>query len=242
MQADAEGQILMHTKDEFSVEYAGVRKVLEVEPAGRPIKVSDTVEKLVQVRHGRRTELAKAGSVLVASIQGRKKSFQINGQAVDAEGAKALGVVADLSEGGATDDDIIGTKTRKRPGDTWAMNGALAFRDFAKRSNVEVRNVAGRATLESVARDESGEILNIKWQVTGDAKPIELPALVTSFHGPFKATFSGRYPVDVLLSCPEESMDMSFLFEGSGQTRNGAPIRVTGEMQRSVAYKMTQIK
>ena len=242
MQADADGQIVMHTKDEFSVEYAGVRKVLEVEPAGRPTKVSDTIEKLILIRRGNRIELAKPGSVLIASIQGKKKTFQIDGRPVDAEMAKTLEVVVEISQGGATDDDIFGTKGRKRPGDTWDMNGALAARDLAKRSNVDVRNLSGKVALESVTQDETGEILNIKWQIAGDAKPLEMPALVTSFHGPFKATLVAKYPVDVSLSCPEGSLDMSFLFEGSGQTRAGAPIRVTGEVQRSLTYKLFVLK
>ena len=97
MQADANGQVLMHTRDDFSVEYAGVRKVLEVEPAGRPTKVSDNIEKLVLIRRGTRAELAKRGSVLVASIQGKKKTFQIDGQTVDPESAKALELVVDIS-------------------------------------------------------------------------------------------------------------------------------------------------
>ncbi|HWY41336.1 MAG TPA: hypothetical protein VNX27_11130 [Chthoniobacterales bacterium] len=242
MQADADGQVLMHTRDDFSVEYAGVRKVLEVEPAGRPTKVSDNIEKLLLIRSGRRTELAKPGAVIVASIQGKKKIFQVDGQAVDAESAKALELVVDISQGGPTDDDIFGTKSRKRPGETWDMNGVLAVRDLARRSNVDARNLSGKVAFESVTQDENGEILNIKCQVAGDAKPVELPALVTSFHGPFKATLFAKYPVDVSLSCPEGLLDMSFLFEGSGQTRTGAPIHVTGEMLRSVTYKLLVLK
>ena len=242
MQADADGQILMHTRDEFSVEYAGLRKVLEVEATGRPTKVSDNVEKLVLIRRGTRTELAKPGAVLVASIQGKKKTFQIDGQAVDPESAKALELVVDISQGGPTDDDIFGTKSRKRPGDTWDLNGVLAVRDLAKRSNVEIRNLSGKVALESVAQDKNGEILNIKCDVAGDAKPIELPALVTSFHGPFKATLKAKYPVDVSLSCPEGSLEMSILLEGSGLTRAGAPVHVNGEILRSVSYKLSVLK
>ena len=242
MQADADGQILMHSRDDFSVEYAGVRKVLEVEPAGRPTKVSDSIEKLVLIRRGARAELAKRGSVLVASIQGKKKTFQIDGQAVDTESAKALDLVVDVSQGGPTDDDIFGTKSRKRPGDTWDMNGVLAARDLARRDNVEAGNLSGKTTFESVQQYGNGEVLNVKWQVAGDARPVDLPALVTSLHGPFKATLMAKYPVDVSLSCPEGSLEMSFLLEGSGLTRAGAPVHVNGEILRSVSYKLSVLK
>lgn len=242
MQADADGQVLMHTRDEFSVEYAGVRKVLEVEAAGRPTKVSDNVEKFVLIRRGTRTELAKPGAVIVASFQGKRKTFRIDGQAVDAQSAKALELVVDISRGGPTDDDIFGTKSRKKSGDTWDMSGILAARDLAKRSDVDARNLSGKVTFESVSQDENAEMLSIKWQVAGDARPVELPESVTSLHGPFKATLSAKYPVDVSLSSPEGSLDMSFLCEGSGQTRNGVPIHVTGEMLRTVSFKLLVLK
>jgi hypothetical protein len=242
VQGVVDAQIVMHPKEDFAVEYAAARTVLEVEAAGRPIKVSDVIEKLSLIRRGNRTELAKPGSVLVASTEGKKKRFEIDGRLVDAQSAKALEVVVDISQGGATDDDIFGTKSRKKPGESWEMNRALAAQDLAKRTNVEARNLAGKVTLESVTHDPTGDILNLTWQVTGDARPLQLPAAITSLHGPFKATFSGKYPLDQSLGCHEGSLEMTFLVEGNGQARNGAQLSATGEMKRSITYKMMEIK
>ena len=240
MVIEADGQVQMHTKDEFSVEYFAAREVVAVERAGRPIRVSDVIEKLSLIRGANRMELAKPGSVLVASIEGKKKRFEIDGQPVGAESAKALEIVIDISRGGATDDDIFGTERRKKPGDSWDMNRAMAAYDLVVRSNVEARNLNGKVTLESVTQEKNGGILNITCHVTGDATLLELPPLVTSCHGPFKARFSGKYPVDVSLRCPETKSEMSVLFEGDGQARNGTPAHVTGVVQRSVGYRLLE--
>jgi hypothetical protein len=140
----SDAEVVQHTKDEFSVEYTVTRKVLEVERAGRPSKVQDTIQRLWVTRAGNRTELAPPGAILVATIEDKKKKFRIDDKTVSTETAKALKVVIDISTGGATDDDIFGTRTRKKVGDSWNMNTVAAAEDLQRRSDVELRNLSGK--------------------------------------------------------------------------------------------------
>lgn len=227
-------------KDEFSVEYAATRKVIEVEPAGRAIKVSDVIQQLIVIRGGNRTQLAKSGSVLVADRQGKSKRFEINGLSVDAQTFKALDLVVDLSKGGPTDDDVLGTKKRRKVGETWDINAAAA-QDLANSDHIELRNVVGKVKLESVTNEPSiGDVLRISAHFTADARPT-VPAGITSFRGPSEARFSVRVPVDTSLRRPEESMNVAIEFEGSGY-QNGSPIDLRGSLKRSITGMATPMK
>jgi hypothetical protein len=237
MLATSDANTVQHTKDEFAVEYAAIRKVLEVERAGRPTKVQDTIQRLLVTRGNNRMELAPAGAILVAAVEDKKKKFKIDDNMVTTQTAKALEIVINLSTGGATDDDIFGTRARKKVGDSWNMNAAAAVEEIRKRSDVELRNLSGKVKLESVSREASGDVLNITGSMNGDGR-LALPAIVLMFRGPFKASFSGKFPVDQALGRLEESMEMNLVFDASGSAPNGVPIRINGVFKRSATSKM----
>ncbi|MEY2484584.1 MAG: hypothetical protein QOH39_232 [Verrucomicrobiota bacterium] len=231
---------LQETKDDFEVEYAATRKVLEVDKAGRATKVSDIIEQLSVIRAGNHAELAQRGASLVAFVQGKKKIFEIDGQRVDDQTEKALKVVIDITTGGPSDDEVFGTRARKKLGESWNMNKILAVEDFAKRSNVELRNLAGEVRLESVTHESTGDVLKIVCHFKGDARPVSLTT-ITSSRGPFEATWSTRVPVEPSLARTEDSIALSLQFQGKGGAPDHTQTSVAGTLRKSVICKMTPL-
>ncbi|MEY2491678.1 MAG: hypothetical protein QOH24_629 [Verrucomicrobiota bacterium] len=229
---------LQETKDAFEVEYAATRKVLEVDEAGRSTKVADIIQQLSVIRAGNHTELAQHGASLVAFVQGTKKIFEIDGQRVDDQTEKALQVVIDVSTGGPSDDEVFGTRARKKIGESWSMNKPLAVEDVAKRFSIELRDLAGEVRLESVTHESTGDVLKIVCRFKGDARPL-LSTAITSSRGPFEATWSTKIPVDPSLARTEDSIALNFQFQGKG----GAPVQAsaTATVRMSVIAKMTPL-
>ncbi len=223
-------------KDAFEVEYAATRKVLEVEEAGRATKVSDVIEQLSVLRAGNRAELAQRGATLVAFVQGTKKIFEIDGRRVDDQTEKALKVVIDITTGGPSDDEIFGTKARKKVGESWSMNRSSAIEAYTRHQNIDVRDLAGEVTLESITHEPSGDVLKIVCHFKGDARLL-LSSAITSSSGPFEATWSTKIPVDPSLARTEDSIAMNLQFQGKG----GGPVEATATatIKMSVIAKMT---
>ena len=241
MQFLSGADVMKEMKNDFSVEYEATRKVLAVEPAaGRPTKVRDTVAKAVVIRGKNRSDIAAKGAVLTASLENKKNKVEIDGRTVNPETAKLLEVVINLSRGGATDDEIFGTKGRKKPGDTWNINAVAAADDLARSDNIEMKKLAGEVKLDSVTHEASGDVLNITGHMAGDGR-IPLPANITSIRGPFEVTFSGKFPTDLSVSRLQESIEMSIIIDASGIAPNGSPITVIGMLKRSMSSHTTPL-
>ena len=58
-----------------------------------------------------------------------KTLFEIEGAPASGKVSKALDLVVNITSGGPTDDDIFGTTERKKAGDSWPINKAVAITD-----------------------------------------------------------------------------------------------------------------
>lgn len=227
------------TKDDFTVEYIATRKILAVDEIGRATKISDVIERFSLVRDGRRTALAQPGAKLVAFVEGIKKNFEIDGQRVDEQTENALKVVIDITTGAASDDEVFGTNTRRKVGDSWAMNAPLAAQDMAKRANVEVQDISGEVSLASVTHESAGDALKFLCHFKGNARPSS-PDMISS-HGAFEATWSTVAPVDLSLPRTEDSVTMNFQFQAQVPGRDGGATSLAVTVRESLSAKTTPL-
>jgi hypothetical protein len=117
-------------KTEFTIEWESTGTVMEVDSSGRATKESHIIAKMNRIKGTAKEVLLTGGTKVVASVKGKEEVYEIDGKPASRELAEALGHVISLSDGGATDDDIFGTKERKKVGDSWSINEELALKDF----------------------------------------------------------------------------------------------------------------
>ncbi len=155
-------------------------------------KTSLIVEKFTMTTNGATADAEPKGTVIHSSVVDRKDVHEIDGKAVDRTVAQALDMVVSLSHGAPTDDEILGTKDRKKKGDSWDVNAGKARAAMESSADgAEISNITGKTTLADV----TGDSLEITAHLTGSVKP-PLPPSVTVDQGSMEVDFAGAFPID----------------------------------------------
>lgn len=224
-------RVVKTTEEGFTLEFVADATVLEVDGQGRATRKSFTVVSSKITREGETNALLPAGTVVVAAAQGSDVVFQVGDKPVERSIAKALSSVLSVYSGYPDDDELFGTRARKKPGESWGVNTDAAIA-MLKELGAEARkeDVRGSTTLERV----SDEHLFISARM--DAANV-LPPLPEGFKaegGGFRVEISGRFP-DVK---SDGSMDetQKFTFETTGRR---APSADTSELRFSIVSEST---
>jgi len=215
MTITAEKGLFGGQNEEFSVELECVVTVLEIDDKGRETKVSMAISKCVKIKGENKKDLVPKDAVVVASQKGRKEQvFTIGEEPLGAEAQEALGSVVSLSKGGATDDEILGTKDRKKVGDRWNINAAAAAKNLeTEMPGIQEKNITGTTTLEGVVKVGGIECLKIAAEMTIEIPPIEgevaaaMPEGLKVSKSTVEMRCVGVFPVDASMDRLEESID-----------------------------------
>lgn len=241
MSATANGQPFQSEKQDSTVEFDGVVEILKVEAKGRATKVSATVDRLVKKGTGGSSVIAPKGATIIASVNGLKQAYLINGSPAGAEATKALDLVFALSRGGPTDDEIFGTKEKKKVGESWNINAALAKKGLVETLRLPVKALSGKVTLKGIVNRAGGEALKISADMVIQAVP-PLPANLVMDKSTAEARLEGEFPVDFAHQLPDERMNMKFTFAAHGEKPDGGKVLMTIRLENTTQAKRTLLK
>ena len=234
------GKVVEEQSKNFSVDFESDDKALEVDKNGEPSKVSLTVDKFILKQGGAEKPLLAKGAVVSASAKDDKKVFEIAGQPVDAETAEALDLVVGLGRNRASDDEIFGTKERKKVGDRWAMNAELAakeLQDVMKGSTVKKEDVAGTVTLDKVVKVGTTDCLQISAEMT--VNNVTMPDMEVA-QMKVQAHFSGLFPIDLSKDIMEESGSLTMSITAKAKPDPDGPEMVIESVaEQSLNVKIT---
>jgi len=239
--AKADGKVAEEQSENFSVDFESDVKALEVDKNGEPSKVSLTVDKCILKQGGAEKPLLAKGAVVIASVKDDKAVFETAGQPVDAETAEALGLVVQLGKPRASDDEIFGTKERKKVGDHWAMNAELAakeLQDAMKGSTVKKEDVAGTVTLDKVVKVGTTDCLQISVEMTVNHATMPVPDMEVS-QRKIQTHFSGLFPIDLSKNTMEQSVSTTDSISLKDKPDPDGPERVIESIaERSLTTKI----
>jgi len=230
----SEQRTLKTEKEELKVELESVATILEVDAKGRSLKESHQIVKLLEGTN--QTPLLAAGTIVVASRSGKKAVFNIAGTSPPNAVINALVTVIDIASGGPTDDELFGTKERKKVGDSWPLDEALASREAKEKFaglGMSMESMKGMTTLQSVSHEGGTDVIHVASDVTA--------TMVSNSKGPFalvkgniKAYFSGAFPEDITKHVSKSGTKMTASFELSGQPAFAGPVvRISCNATRS---------
>ena len=229
------GQSMPPKTEVTKVQVSATGEVLAVTPSGRESKARFVIEKAVINAAGSWSMLLPPGTEIVAECIGTKTVFLVGGSPATTALATALDVagIELASDDIANDDQIFGTKERKKVGDSWSINGALAAADLAKKGiAIEPSNLTGNATLVEEQKSGNQDSLRISASMAIKNVKIPLPPGMVVESGEFKATFSGLFPVDVTKRPSRSGMTMDGKFVSAG-TSGGKEVAMTLTMKKS---------
>ncbi|HBC87790.1 MAG TPA: hypothetical protein DCZ94_12620 [Lentisphaeria bacterium] len=241
----AEGEEPDQETEKTSIELEGLVNVIEVDKKGAPSKEMITIGKCVVESDGQKSEPFKKGAVITAFVKGDDTFFEVEGKPVSEELSNTLGLIEILDPSDTTDDDVFGTKERRKIGDTWNMNPDPMPADFAKSGiKVDKKNIKGSATLEKLVKSNGKDCLQISAEITmKDVNISDLPAGFTVKNSVMMGTGSSIYPVDTSMGILEETTEMKLQMTISGRIIPGAPdVKIITTTERSSTQKYTYDK
>jgi hypothetical protein len=207
---------------EESITIDGSVKVLEVDKNGQPSKISMTVERCLIKQGAEEKPLAK-GTVVTGSVKDGKDVFEIDGKpAGDLD--DILGLLFTLGKGEASDDEIFGTKDRKKVGDSWAINSALAAKDLQKDDfKAAPDDIKGTVTVEKAVKSGDTDCLQMKGEVTVSRFDMSLPPSMKVEKGAVHLTMVSLLPIDTSKGMQEQTMDLSMTVALKGKPQEDGP-------------------
>jgi hypothetical protein len=239
----SEGRALRQEKKELSVEMDAVSTVLAVGPKGKPTRLSLQIQKLTKMDAGIQKELLARDTVVTASRAAKKTSFEVNGQAVEPDVAQALELVVSVGnpELDDTDDDLFGTRERKRVGDSWDANQAAVTRLMSD-PRMTVKDITGKATLKELIKDASGQRLLVVFEVTGKTVPANPAPGASSQGGTIVMKGTAEFPLDPSLPRVKETAEMNLTARMTGkQNPNGPEVERRMTLKRSTTANITPV-
>jgi hypothetical protein len=225
-------------------------EVLALDDVGEEAKVSITIDKATRITSEGETELVPKGKVLVAEGQGKdtKLSLQDGGE-LTKEATDALELVLSLDTNDKlTDDDLLGTKEKKKVGQSWPVTPDNIAKD-SERVGVVVKpgDVEGSFRIDGVEKKDGVECLKLSGNLkvknlvtkADDNEDDGLPEGFVVEGGSMEAKYTGLFPVDTSIGSLAESASMTFVTHVKGKGGGGGNDVVTVEsrVQRAVDMK-----
>ena len=206
-------ELVRDDRENFAIDFEATMTVLEVDSQHRPTKAQFVVSKCTKTEAYDLRPLIPPGAVVVAAVKDREAVFTVNGEQASREVGQALDLVITLSKGGATDDEIFGTRSRKKVGDRWGINAELAAKELSDmKFKVAKEALNGATTLEQVVREGGREYLMLATEMTVSPASPELPPGTTLERSKLEMKFTGKYPAEGDAPSEEESADLSLNF------------------------------
>jgi hypothetical protein len=191
--------------------------------------------------------LVPKGSVITASWDGREQAFEMAGGALEPDTEESLKLLDLLTDDpdGPTDDEVFGTKERKKVGDRWEGNSELMAKDLARLGlTAKKEDLKSSVTLEKVVTLGKTECLQLSGLITCDKFAPPLPPEFSVDKSMLKMNFAGKIPTAASLVLPaEDSADMTITLTARGKPDPNAEevvLQITNEW--SLTGRVTEPK
>jgi hypothetical protein len=228
----------------FSYEIEARAKVLEVNEVGSPRKLSLTITKCTRTEGGKTVRIVEKSKTVVVFRKDKQTVFEQDGQPLAGPLAEVLEDVGPIGTGSATNDEIFGTKERKRVGDHWPMNVEAAAKDLeTKTLRIAKEDVSGTTTLERVVKVGGVDCLVLKGVISVTRFDAKMPPGFKIDSGTVQAENTVTTPVAPTLHDVEEVSQMTARFVAIGNPDPAGPgAKMVAVMNRKKTTRYTYPK
>jgi flavin-binding protein dodecin len=235
------GAVSRTTENVQDVRLKAVLEVLEVDNTKRPCKVRLVIDTLVLKNNGKEAELLAKGTKVLARSGEKGTVFEVDGKPVGKEVDQGLSLLlsVDGNSKRPTDDEMFGSKTRRRVGEHWPVNSqSLAASLRVKGMDIRNEDVAGTITLKEVVKDGRGTSLLLTMKM--DMRNLKMPGAegLSVENASGTVTISVLVPVDPAKGILKESQEGSRTIRAKGFSQDGMEIAVesVGKARHAIEY------
>ncbi|WP_460596698.1 hypothetical protein [Geomonas sp. Red276] len=184
-------------------------------------------------------EIVPAGTEILAELQGKEEVFLMNGKPVSPEVKKVMNLFFSLRNDKTTDDDVFGTKERKKVGDRWPVHHAEMATSLAEVGILaKADSIKGSTALDKIVETDGIKALRITGNVEVEnlTSPAIPPEFIVDKANAF-VYFSGDFPIDTTKPPLSDKMDMTMWLTGRGSAPNGIGFVLSMRMEQTVEKK-----
>ncbi len=202
--------------------------ILDVSPAGQPTRVSYTIARCVRTDGENEEVLVKPGLVLVASVAGEDRVFEVNGTRLAPEAEEALELVVRISTTDDVKPEALSPKGRKRVGESWKVNAeALTGPVPGTGFSMTKEGIEGMTTLVGVVKTGGRDCLDLRGTFSIKIEPAPVSATLRLEKMETCVAVAARLPLDPSLPALETSMDMTMTTRWRDQPDPAKPESIT---------------
>ena len=238
----ANDKLTRDLRESFSVDLESVVTVLEADKRGVPTRLSCAIGKCVKTERNAWKPLIPKGKTVIAFSEKRSTRFSMDGQPVSPEIRKALKVIIAIDTG-ATDDDVFGSRERRKVGDSWDIDAKAAAKDAAD-AGVRVRkdDITGSVSIEKLAVVDGSKRLLIRGEMAiRKAVPPMAPGFIVD-KGTFEGSFTGAFPLDLSVGRLENAEQIAMFIRARRTDAKGRKIVIESTLEKDHVSKMTYLK
>ena len=237
----------------WSAKLKGIVTVLKVNKVGSVSHMKLKVDSFT-ITEGKFTEEAlEKGAVIKGEEKDDKNQFELwdeesklgvplqDGIVVD---ALKLLFSLDDAEDKETDDDVFGTKNKKKVGDSWKINAkALAESAGNDKVKIDPKNVTGKISLAGVIKAGGHECLELKgnFTVKGLKPPADFPRNLRVVKSEMTSSVHSKIPVDTSLPEVENNMVVTMIMEVRSQ-RGQVTMKITRNVESQSKIELLKPK
>lgn len=222
--------IILEDKHEQRVlHWDAVHTAVEVDAQGRVTRSRYEVKELTSNGHP-----LVQGVVEVTRAQKSKDSrVTVDGVPANKDVREALTSLLKLGLGGATDDQIFGTKTPQPIGAHWPIDAALAQADLREDTGIEAASVGGDVWLEGTTRVSGLDCLDVRAKISLDGVKVPIPNGGETEVGRAEGEMHAAVPLDGTPERASDHMSMTMTFKLRVPSPNGRPVAVSMEISQT---------
>ena len=231
----------------FTAKCAATMKVLKIDDLKRPIEMDLKIDSLTRkLAGGEEQALLPKGSTVILSKRFGRGVFLIDGKPASKEVAGTLALFFSVPRTNITDDDVFGTKERKKVGDTWPVNSKKALENLQRQAQ-KLENLKGTVKLEKAFDIKGVKCLLISAEMSSDKCALPLPPTLKVKKSLIRISVKGDTPADSDASIDgvplKGEMNMTFSVVAEGKANPQTPfMRLSVESKRVVAGTTTKLK
>jgi len=218
-----EGKLKQHQIEHTTVTLEADEKILGIDKQGRITKASYSVAKCSFSSKNKSEELLKKGTVFTAYLKEDETVFEIDGKLIEDKVAAKLRSLISLHKYEESEDDMFGTKARRKPGDKWPISSKAFINLYKKHLNKKKldtpllqKDVSGTFHFDKILNNEKQEYMELIGNVKISKHPFAFPKNFTMKDHSFRFRFSGIFPVETSKQRIQSTLGMTLFVSAEG--------------------------
>ncbi len=228
-------QVMKKDEDVVAVELSADVTILAASSSNWATRKRFTILSSKLTRAGSTGPILPNGTQVIALIQNGQTVYEVNQKLVDKEVAGALRAVISLHLASVADDDMFGTPTPKRIGESWPVSV-----DATKKLLKEIGSQGGKQEITgsgTLVKVENNHIFVRSSIIVRDVLLPITPELTTE-SGEIETELSGRFPLQQRDITEDSNGIIHMSRVGSGLTADGKKAKVHVVYERKSRYEI----